>query len=71
VPIVGALGKCPAHVESRQVKKNNAGDSNADTTLEEMADKNLSGVAQSVDNENGDGQPPTPHAPAKAADACR
>ena len=55
MPIVCALGKCPAYVGSRQVKKDNAGDSNADTTLEEMADKNLSGVAQSVDEENDDG----------------
>ena len=39
----------------RQVKKDKAGDGNADSTLAEMADKNLSGVAQSVDEENDDG----------------
>ncbi len=55
MPIVCALGKCPAYVGSRQVKKDHAGDSDADTTLEEMADKNLSGVAQSVDKKDDDG----------------
>jgi hypothetical protein len=36
-----------------------------------MADRNLSGIAPSVDNENGDSQPPTPDAAAKATDGGR
>jgi hypothetical protein len=69
--LVEALGECFAYLGSRQIEKDSAGGNDADASLEEMADEDLSGITQPIDNENDDSQPPTPHAPAKATDAGR